>query len=424
MTIRWIGLAAAVVAGGIALLALAGPHLIGVFRAQRYEGKGLEVAARAFGMETLVNPGLRAAEHTVGPVPLPVAPMAAKTTVSIDGDRFLINGTPTYKGRIWKGARIEGLLFNARMVQATFDDWNPETVSNWAYPDTGKWDPARNTAEFVKAMPSWREHGLIAITVNLQGGNAHGRRKGWKGWVNSAFDASGELHPAYFDRLRAVINKADDLGMVVILGLFYFRQDEVLRDETAIRTAVDRTIDWLHDLGARNVLIEIDNECNIPSYDHAILRCHRVHELVDEVAHRMRNGHRFLVSASVSGSALPPASLVKSSDYILLHGNWHTGPEKIAAMVEAVRAGPAYRPMPIVFNEDPHYGFDRPINNFLAATRAYASWGFYARRDRGEPFEIGFQTVPVDWGITSPRKRAFFGLLAEITGAKRGSRSP
>ena len=421
MVIRWIQLAAAVAVGGIALLALAGPDLIRIYRAQRDDGKGLEVAARAFGMETLVNPGLRAAEHTTGPVPLHVAPMAAKTAVSIDGDRFLINGNPTYKGRIWKGARIEGLLFNARMVQATFDDWNLDSVSNWAYPDTGKWDPARNTAEFVKAMPSWREHGLIAITVNLQGGNAHGRRKGL---VNSAFDASGELHPAYFDRLRAVIEKADDLGMVVILGLFYFRQDEVLRDETAIRTAVDRTIDWLHDLGARNVVIEIDNECDSAAYDHAILHCDRVQELVDEVAHRMRNGYRFLVSASMGGGALPPASLVKSSDYILLHGNGVGKPEKIAAMVEAVRAGPAYRPMPIVFNEDDHYGFDRPSNNFVAATRAYASWGYYERRNPGEPFETGYQTVPVDWGITSPRKRAFFGLLAEITGAKRVSRSP
>ena len=341
--------------------------------------------------------------------------MTAKTVVAIDGERFVVNGVPTYQGRTWNGAQIEGLLFNSRMVQATFDDWNKDLAKHWAYPDTGVWDPDRNTAEFIKAMPAWRDHGLIAVTLNLQGGDAHGGH--YERWVNSAFDANGELHPAYFDRMRAVIEKADDLGMVIILGLFYFRNDEVLRDETSIRTAVDRTIDWLHDLGARNILVEIDNECDIRAYDHPILRCDRVHELVKQVAGRTRDGHRYLVSASMMGGRLPPESLVRSTDYILLHGNGVGDPRRITAMVEAVRAGPGYRPMPIVFNEDNHYDFFRPTNNFVAATRAYASWGYYDRRNSGEPFEAGFQSVPVDWGITPNRKRAFFELLSEITGS-------
>jgi len=40
-----------------------------------------------------------------------------QTTVSIDGEKFLINGVPTYKGRTWQGYKIEGLLMNSRMVQ-------------------------------------------------------------------------------------------------------------------------------------------------------------------------------------------------------------------------------------------------------------------------------------------------------------------
>jgi hypothetical protein len=86
-------------------------------------------------------------------------------------------------------------------------------------------------------------------------------------------------------------------------------------------------------------------------------------------------------------------------------------------MVEAVRAGPAYRTMPIVFNEDDHYDFDQPTNNFIAATRAYASWGYLDLRKRGEPFEAGYQNMPLDWRINHERKRAFFKLLAEITGS-------
>ena len=33
-----------------------------------------------------------------------------RTTVSIHGDMFHINGKPTYAGRRWKGHKIEGLL--------------------------------------------------------------------------------------------------------------------------------------------------------------------------------------------------------------------------------------------------------------------------------------------------------------------------
>ncbi|HEV2484156.1 MAG TPA: hypothetical protein VGT08_01380, partial [Terracidiphilus sp.] len=64
----------------------------------------------------------------------------AGTQVSIEGDSFYINRRPTYAGRTWNGHKIEGLLFNSRMVQGIFDDLNPETNAQWAYPDTHKWD--------------------------------------------------------------------------------------------------------------------------------------------------------------------------------------------------------------------------------------------------------------------------------------------
>jgi hypothetical protein len=32
--------------------------------------------------------------------------------------------------------------------------------------------------------------------------------------------------------------------------------------------------------------------------------------------------------------------------------------------------------------------------------------------------EEGYQSPPVNWGLSSDRKRAFFNYLAEITGAK------
>jgi len=66
------------------------------------------------------------------------------TELSIRGEEFLLDGRPTYEGRVFEGKGVQGLLFNVRAVQATFDDENPETRHYWAYPDTGEWDPNRN----------------------------------------------------------------------------------------------------------------------------------------------------------------------------------------------------------------------------------------------------------------------------------------
>src|ERR1022692_677405 len=142
------------------------------------------------------------------------------TRVTLRGEDFYINGQPTYAGRIWQGHRIEGLLFNARLVQGIFDDSNPETVNRWVYPDTGKWDAERNTREFVAAMPEWRKHGLLAFTLNLQGGSPYGYSKE-QPWINSAFNPDGSLRADYCARLARILDCADGLGMVVILGYFY-----------------------------------------------------------------------------------------------------------------------------------------------------------------------------------------------------------
>ena len=84
--------------------------------------------------------------------------------------------------------------------------------------------------------------------------------------------------------------------------------------------------------------------------------------------------------------------------------------------VKRTRAAPGYAPKPILFNEDDHFQFDQPDNNFTKAAGEYASWGYFDYRMKGEGFDDGYQSVPVNWGISSERKRAFFKLLAQITG--------
>lgn len=338
---------------------------------------------------------------------------ARKTEVGIVGDAFHINGQPTYAGRFWNGHKVEGLLFNSRMVQGIFDDMNPETVARWAYPDTGKWDPERNTAEFIAAMPTWRAHGLLAFTINLQGGSPQGYSRE-QPWHNSALNADGSLRPDYMARLERILDRTDELGMVAILGVFYFGQDQRLRDEAAVCAAVDNTVDWVFDRGYRNVLIEVNNECNVQAYDHAILKPDRVHELIRRVKQRERGGRRLLVSTSYGGGTVPKENVVREADFLLIHGNGVSDPERIAQMVRQTRQVGGYRPMPILFNEDDHFDFDKPRNNMLAALSEYCSWGYF---DPGASnYEDGYQCPPVNWGLNTDRKRAFFATVKEITG--------
>ncbi|WP_373553507.1 hypothetical protein [Haliscomenobacter sp.] len=345
---------------------------------------------------------------------LPLA-SAQKTSVSITGNQFKINGELTYRGREWQGQKIEGLLFNSRMVQGIFDDLNPATRDQFQYADTKKWDPERNTREFIAAMPLWKNQGLLAFTLNLQGGSPLGY--GNKGWINSAFDPQGNLRPDYLQRLEMILNKANKLGMVVILGYFYFGQDEHLQDEAAVIRAVDNITAWLLKKKYRNILVEINNECNI-SYNHPILQPERVHELIERVQNTRKRGHRLLVSTSYGGGTLPKPNVVKVADFVLLHGNGVSDPAKISKLVADTKNVAGYQNTPILFNEDDHFNFEAESNNFVAAIHAYASWGYFDYRMKDEGFEAGYQSVPVDWGINSERKRAFFKLLQEVTGEK------
>jgi hypothetical protein len=360
-----------------------------------------------------MKPALTRREFSFGLAAL--AARKRRTEVAIDGDKFLINGRPTYQGRTWQGHRIEGLLLNSRMVQGIFDDLNPETRSRWNYPDTGRWDPERNTREFIAAMPEWRRHGLAAFTINLQGGSPEGYSKE-QPWHNSALTEEGGFRPEYMRRLERILDRADQLGMVVILGIFYFGQDQRLKDEAAILRAVDRTVDWIFDRGYRNILIEVDNECDVQRYDHQILKPDRVHELIERVKARQRGGRRLLASTSYGGGALPRENVVRSADFLLMHGNGVKDPERISEMVRQARRVPGYRPMPILFNEDDHFDFDQPLYNMLAAIREYCSWGYF---DPGKnDYQDGYQSPPVHWDLNTDRKKAFFSKVAEISGAR------
>jgi hypothetical protein len=353
-------------------------------------------------------------------------PKERKTEVTIVGNQFYINGVPTYQGRAWTTSKgesfpVEGLLMNSRMVQGIFDDLNPQTRGQWAYPDTKQWDADRNTREFMEAMPAWREHGLLSFTINLQGGCPYGYCRN-QPWDNSAFNPDGSLRQGFMDRLELILDRADELGMIPIVGYFYFGQDERLADEEAVKTAVINATAWILEKEYTNVIIEINNECDVNAYDHDILKCERVHELIEIAKAIEKDGRSLYVSTSHKGNTVPLPSIIEVSDFVLLHGNGVLKPERMKEMIDAVRAMDVYRNVPIINNED-----DRPWrnqiwneydNNMAVAVQNFASWGYFDFRLDSENalFNEGFQSVPINHQISSERKQAFFDLLAEITG--------
>jgi hypothetical protein len=349
------------------------------------------------------------------------------TKVSIEGEKFLINGTPTYQGKSWTTADgqsfpMEGLLFNARMVQGVFDDLNPKTRGQWVYPDTKTWDPDRNTEEFIQAMALWKAHGLLGFTLNLQGGCPYGYCNSFP-WDNSAFNPDGALREAFMDRTERILDQADKLGMVVILGLFYFGEDQNLTDEAAVKNAVGNAVTWVLEKGFGNVLIEINNECSVGAYDHDILKCERVHELITLAKEIKYQENRLYVSTSLAGGHVPGDEIVAASDFILIHGNGVQNPDRITEISQEIRSKAVYTPKPLVNNEDdipwrnPDQGWQEDGNNFVKSVKSFTGWGFFDFRlpEENEDFNLGFQSIPVNWQLSSDRKRAFFNLLAKIT---------
>lgn len=360
------------------------------------------------------------------------------TEIAITGTDFLINGQPTYEGRTFEGHRIEGLLFNVRAVQATFDDANPETRGLWAYPDTGEWDPERNVTEFCEALPSWRDHGVLGFTINFQGGGPHYKPSVYESFDNNGFTPAGELKPEYADRVGRILQRADELGMIPIVGLFYSSHIVKFDDDEAMWRAAENALNFLASTGLRNFVVEYANEIEVihKVTQNDLYAAENAHRLVD----RLRATHpQFIYTVSHCGAnpdtgrGIPTADLIEAEDFICIHGNG-CKEEKLARAIETVKAVPAYQsnPKPILINED-----SPAVENLDVSWRRHVSWGYYDQGYAGEggyhadagvdygskPRESryedlsGFQSPPINWTINTDHKKRFFNRVAEVTGA-------
>jgi len=95
----------------------------------------------------------------------------------------------------------------------------------------------------------------------LQGGSPEGYSRS-QPWVNSSFETGGRLRPAYMSRLERILDRADELGMIAIVGFFYQAQERRMNGEQSVVRAADAATGWLIDKGYTNVLVEVANEAD------------------------------------------------------------------------------------------------------------------------------------------------------------------
>jgi hypothetical protein len=285
---------------------------------------------------------------------------AGGTTVSIDGTQWQISSKTTYPG-----TAAEGLLMNVRMVNSTFEDRKRTDF-----------DSDKNTARFISKIPEYSSYGVRAFTLNLQGGFP-----GYEGAVNSAFRPDGTLRENYLSRIKRVIEECDKSGMVVILGLFYQRQDQILRDEQAVKSGVVNAVNWVKENGFTNVVIEIANEYEHGGFDYDIIKTAEGEVELIRLAKKTMPG--LLVSASGMGNGRMNGLIAKEADFILIHFNG-TKVEDIPKRINALKK---YN-KPIVCNEDDKIG-NEAVLALQACVENGCSWGFmHSKLNQYEPFEF------------------------------------
>ncbi len=255
-----------------------------------------------------------------------------QTRVAIVNGQWQINDAITYRG-----ASAVGLLMNVRMVNAVFEDANDQTRPPG-------FDPDANTAAFIEKIPDYAAHGVRAFTLNLQGGMPN-----YAGAINSAFNPDGSLRDGYLKRVRRVIEASDRHGVVVILGCYYQMQDQILRDEAAVRAGVVNAARWIRTSGFTNVVLEIANEYGHKGFDHTLLKTDEGQVELIQLA--KETAPNLLVSTSGLGNGRLRDAVAAASDFLLPHFNTtllEEVPERIAALKRFGK--------PVVCNEDDKAG--------------------------------------------------------------------
>lgn len=327
-----------------------------------------------------------------------------KTKLTITGEDFYINGSKIYSES--PKQEVHGLLMNARFIQGVFDD----ATGRERYNRFGKtFEPEANTDELIEALPEWYDYGLRGFTVGLQGGGPCFTTDN-RTIENNPYKENGTvIDEAYLNRLERLILAADEIGMIVIVSLFYPGQagQFTTGDEKAmgfdsgeeIENAIKTACDFLTSRGFTNIILEICNEHDLVKKNPLMWTDQGMASLI-----RLAQNHSnraFPVGCSLTGGNLGE-EVAKASDIIIFHGNGQSRGVYYNMMKKARELSPG---KPLLCNED-----SQAIGNMVTGIREHASWGYYNNLTKQEP--------PTYWGITEGEDRYFAGRMAIELGLK------
>ena len=275
----------------------------------------------------------------------------------------------TYSERGYR-REARGKLMNVRLTQALFqDEWLTERP----------FDSSANTNRAIEALDVYKRHGVLGVTVSLQGDDpgyaASGisRQNGFRygpqgGTLVSAYRPDGSLKAEWMERLERLLRAADQREMVVCLIYFYPGQDEALDLPETLEVAARNVTDWLIDKKFRNVIVDVasgwDEQGDRWGFGQHIPQ--NIGSMVDKIRERFENKHADFVlpiGASTGGRMMYPASLAGESDVVLLHGDGRPAAEKL----DRLRQYKEYARPLLMIEDDNGRGLDAAS---LAAERA------------------------------------------------------
>ena len=307
-----------------------------------------------------------------------------QTQVAIVSGFWEINGKPTYEG-----STAEGLLLNVRMAQAVFQDNHTATCPKG-------FDADENTKKFIAALPKYVESGVLAFTINLQGGDP-----GYEGARNLSFDEDGKIGGGGVRRRTSmVIEACDKLGAVVILTCFHWSQDQRLANEAAVRRAVTEVSQWIQKEGYTNVILEIADEYPRKEYDHDVIRT--PDGVASLISLARKTAPKLLVSSSSGANGRIPHDVGNASSFYMLHFDG----------VPLARIGPwivkaSKSSKVVVCNQDAKTG-EEGAKALEETVNGLASWG-YRNLEKNEhwPFEWdGAEDDPIVYAKMAELTRA------------------
>jgi hypothetical protein len=259
-------------------------------------------------------------------------------------DRFYVRGSQgstwqlTYSGPAYR-RQARGKLMLLRLAQSLFDDESLEGH---------RFDPDLNTQQVIDALDFYKQHGVLAISVGLQGdsprdnerinsvsGGESGKPGGKKGASVSAFRSDGSLKPGWLNRLERLLTAANERGMMVCLVYFHPGQDEIFESPNVIPTAAKNITDWLIEKNFRNVVINVADEWDLDgrSWGHARFIPDNIDRFVELIRERFNHAdYTLAIGAASSGNMRYPDSLAQVCDVVLLHGNGRTPGEKLGRL--------------------------------------------------------------------------------------------